>query len=47
MSWDALFGFTNIVALIGWAMLILLPRGPKVMAIVLYLGVGLLCLCYA
>ena len=47
MNWDALFGFTNIVALIGWAMLILMPRGPKVMAIVLYLGVGLLCLCYA
>jgi len=46
MIWDGLFGFTNTVAMIAWAMLILLPRGPKTMALVLYLGVGLLCLCY-
>lgn len=46
MNWDWIFGFTNIVALLCWAMLILLPRGPKVMALILYLGVGLLCFTY-
>jgi hypothetical protein len=33
--------------MIGWAMIAFLPRGPKVMALVLYLGVGLLCFAYA
>ena len=47
MTWAALFTFTNVVAFAGWAMLALLPRGPKVMALVLYMGVGLLCLTYA
>ena len=47
MSWPALFTFTNVIAFAGWAMLAFLPRGPKVMALVLYMGVGLLCLTYA
>jgi len=47
MSWAAVFTATNVVAFAGWTMLALLPRGPKVMAIVLYLAVGLLCLAYA
>ena len=47
MSWDFLFGFTNAVALAGWLALAVLPRGPKVMAIVLYACVGILCLAYA
>jgi hypothetical protein len=46
MSWDAIFGLTNAVAVIGWAMLILLPRKPLVMAAILFLGVGLLCFAY-
>lgn len=46
MGWDALFVLVNIVALAGWAALALLPRGPKVSALVLYLAVGLLCLAY-
>ena len=46
MVWASLFSLVNIIALIGWAMLAFLPRGPKVMALVLYLGVGLLCLAY-
>ncbi|WP_310469162.1 ABA4-like family protein [Sphingomonas sp.] len=46
MSWDALFVLTNAIAFAGWAALALLPRGPKVSALVLYLGVGLLCLAY-
>jgi hypothetical protein len=47
MSWAFLFGFTNAVALIGWLMLAALPRGPKLMAVVMYAGVALLCLTYA
>ena len=47
MAWDALFGLTNVVALVGWVALALLPRHPKVMALVLYAGVAILCLSYA
>jgi hypothetical protein len=46
MPWDGLFTFVHVVALAGWAMLFLLPRGPRVAAYVLYLCVGLLCLTY-
>lgn len=42
-----MFSFTNSIALVGWLMLAILPRGPKVMAIVLYAGVAILCLTYA
>lgn len=47
MNWDFLFGFTNTIAFAGWLALALLPRGPKVMAAVLYAGVAILCLAYA
>ncbi|MDQ3078288.1 MAG: ABA4-like family protein [Pseudomonadota bacterium] len=47
MNWDFLFGFTNTIALVGWLALALLPRGPSVMALVLYAGVAMLCLIYA
>ncbi len=47
MNWDALFGLTNIIALAGWVALAALPRGPKVMALILYVGVALLCMIYA
>ena len=47
MPWGGLFTFVHIVALAGWAMLFLAPRGPRVAAYVLYLCVGLLCLTYA
>lgn len=47
MSWAGVFAAVNAVALAGWLALLLLPRGPKVMALVLYLSVGLLCLAYA
>lgn len=47
MSWATLFTLTNVIAMTGWAMIAFMPRGPKVMAVVLYLGVGLLCLAYA
>jgi hypothetical protein len=46
MAWTALFGVVNLVALICWAGLILLPRRPALLSAVLYLGVGMLCLIY-
>lgn len=47
MPWDAVFGAVNLLAMIAWACLILLPRWPALLSGVLYLGVGLLCLVYA
>lgn len=47
MDWNLLFGAVNIIALIGWILLIFLPRHPALLSAVLYLGVGLLCLVYA
>lgn len=45
--WQGYLDFVHIVALASWAVLILLPRRPFAMALVLYVGVGLLCLAYA
>ncbi|MFO6445622.1 ABA4-like family protein [Erythrobacter sp. NE805] len=42
-----MFSATNTLALVAWAMLILLPRWPALLSAVLYLGVGILCLTYA
>lgn len=47
MDWTALFNAVNLIALVAWAVLILLPRWPALLSAVLYLGVGLLCLIYA
>jgi hypothetical protein len=47
MNWAFLFGFTNALALAGWVMLALLPRGPRLFAIVMYGCVAILCLIYA
>ncbi|QIK96225.1 DUF4281 domain-containing protein [Sphingomonas sp. HDW15A] len=47
MNWDSVFTIINVVALIGWLLIAVGPRGPKTLAIVLYLGVGLLCFVYA
>ncbi|MDG6078732.1 DUF4281 domain-containing protein [Erythrobacter litoralis] len=44
--WDTVFNIANLLALAMWAILILLPRKPFAMALVLYCGVGLLCLTY-
>lgn len=44
--WQAMFSFTNAVVVIAWFILAFLPRKPLAMTAVLYLGVGLLCLCY-
>ena len=45
--WDFLFGVTNGVAVTAWIVLAFLPRGPIMRALVLYAGVGILCLIYA
>ncbi|WP_454596997.1 ABA4-like family protein [Qipengyuania sp. SM2507] len=47
MAWDAIFGAANMLALVMWVGLILLPRWPALLSAALYLGVGLLCLAYA
>lgn len=47
MDWGAIFNAVNLLALIAWGALILLPRWPALLSGVLYLGVGLLCLVYA
>lgn len=47
MSWDAIFGAANMMALIAWACLILLPRWPALLSAILYLGVALLSMLYA
>lgn len=47
IDWDALFGMVNLLALIAWTVLILLPRWPALLSGVMYGGVGLLCLIYA
>lgn len=44
--WQSLFTLTNIVALIAWLVLILAPRRPLLLSLVLYAGVGLLCAIY-
>lgn len=46
MSWDKLFLLANDWAIAGWIALAFLPRGPKTLALILYLGVALLCLAY-
>lgn len=45
--WPVLFSLTNILALLGWVLLILFPRKPLTHSAILYLGVALLCLIYA
>ncbi|QPC99523.1 ABA4-like family protein [Qipengyuania soli] len=45
--WHTVFGIANLLAMAMWAALILLPRKPALLAAILYLGVGMLCLAYA
>ncbi|MXP38345.1 DUF4281 domain-containing protein [Erythromicrobium ramosum] len=47
MDWNAWFSMVNLLALIAWTGLILLPRWPALLSGILYLGIGLLCLIYA
>lgn len=45
--WQTIFAITNWIALAGWFILIVLPRRPLPMALVLYGGVMMLCFAYA
>lgn len=45
--WHSIFGIANLLAMAMWAVLILLPRKPALLAAILYVGVGLLCFAYA
>ena len=47
MEWGLVFKLVNLLALIAWVALILLPRWPALLSAILYLGIGLLCLIYA
>lgn len=47
IDWGLVFGAVNLLALVAWTVLILLPRWPALLSGVLYLGIGLLCLIYA
>ncbi len=47
MGWAVLFNLVNLLALLAWIALIVLPRWPALLSALLYLGVGLLCLIYA
>ncbi|MEL7728829.1 ABA4-like family protein [Citromicrobium bathyomarinum] len=44
--WQSLFDITNVIALIGWGMLTILPRRESVLQAVLYAAIGLLCATY-
>ena len=46
MDWSVPFGAVSLIALVAWIALIALPRWPALLAGVLYLGIGLLCLAY-
>ena len=47
MDWALVFKAVNLLALVAWTALILLPRWPALLSAILYLGVGLLCAVYA
>lgn len=47
MGWSTLFNASNAISLVAWALLILGPRSPRMAAIILYFGAGLLCLLYS
>ena len=44
--WSTIFGAVNLLAMLCWAALILAPRKKLIETLVLYLGIGLLCLAY-
>lgn len=47
MNWEAIFGAVNVLAMLSWVSLILLPRWPALLSSLLYLVVGGLCLLYS
>lgn len=47
MDWAMIFSAANMLALIAWGSLILLPRWPALLSGIMYFGIGLLCFVYA
>ena len=47
MGFESVFAGVNLVALIAWIALIVLPRWPALLAAIFYLAVGGLCALYA
>lgn len=47
MGWEFVFSTANMLAIAAWSALILLPRWQLLMAVLLYMVVGLLCFVYA
>jgi Domain of unknown function (DUF4281) len=45
--WPALFTVTNLIAMAGWLLLVVAPRKPLTLSLILYMCVALLCLIYA
>ena len=45
--WDGIFGAANLLALISWIALIVLPRWPALLSAILFVGIGLLSATYA
>jgi len=46
MMWQSIFSAGSILAMIAWAVLILLPRKPLVLSTILYLAIGILSFAY-
>lgn len=46
MSWDTLFLVANYWAIAAWLVLAFAPRGPRILSLLMYAGVFLLCLAY-
>jgi hypothetical protein len=44
--WNAQFSAVNVIAFIGWILLIAFPRKPLTHSVILYLCVAMLCLIY-
>lgn len=47
VDWALIFDLTNLIAVVGWLALALMPRREPVLAAVLWGGAALLCLAYA
>lgn len=47
MTWPLVFNLANGVAILMWLILLFLPRREILLTLVLYGGIGLLCLAYA
>jgi len=45
--WQSVFGVASLISMVSFAILVALPRRPLALAVVLYLGVALLCLVYS